>query len=136
MVTRYGYDIVHHDHIYVSLGCILVEMHCGEPLFNGTNEFDQMMKIVEVLGIPPKHMLDAAPKTKKYFEKTTSDGAYVCRKSRDGKRYRPAGSRKLHDIIGVEAGGPQGRRLGEQGHSPFEYRKFKVMCVRCTGGLR
>ncbi len=47
----------------------MVEMHTGEPLFSGSNEFDQMMKIVEVLGMPPKHMLDAAPKTKKYFEK-------------------------------------------------------------------
>lgn len=40
------------------LGCILVEMHTGEPLFAGVNEEDQVMKIVEVIGIPPKHMLD------------------------------------------------------------------------------
>uniref|UniRef100_A0A3P9HS63 dual-specificity kinase n=1 Tax=Oryzias latipes TaxID=8090 RepID=A0A3P9HS63_ORYLA len=45
-----------------SLGCILVEMHTGEPLFSGSNEVDQMNKIVEVLGVPPSHMLDAAPK--------------------------------------------------------------------------
>ncbi len=31
-----------------SLGCILVEMHTGEPLFSGANEVDQMNKIVEV----------------------------------------------------------------------------------------
>lgn len=41
-----------------SLGCILVEMHTGEPLFSGANEHDQMNKIVEVLGMPPKHLLD------------------------------------------------------------------------------
>ena len=41
-----------------SLGCILVEMHTGEPLFSGANEVDQMNKIVEVLGMPPKHVLD------------------------------------------------------------------------------
>ena len=40
------------------VGCILVEMHTGEPLFAGQNEVDQMMKIVEVLGMPPRHMLD------------------------------------------------------------------------------
>ena len=33
-------------------------MHTGEPLFAGVNEEDQVMKIVEVIGIPPKHMLD------------------------------------------------------------------------------
>ena len=32
----------------------------GEPLFSGANEFDQVNKIVEVLGIPPKHVLDQA----------------------------------------------------------------------------
>lgn len=41
-----------------SLGCILVEMHTGEPLFSGANEVDQMNKIVEVLGMPPDHLLD------------------------------------------------------------------------------
>lgn len=41
-----------------SLGCILVEMHTGEPLFSGANEIDQMNKIIEVLGMPPDHILD------------------------------------------------------------------------------
>ena len=31
-----------------SLGCILVEMHTGEPLFSGSDQFDQMKKIVKV----------------------------------------------------------------------------------------
>ena len=30
-----------------SLGCILVEMHTGDPLFSGTDQFDQMQKIVQ-----------------------------------------------------------------------------------------
>jgi dual specificity tyrosine-phosphorylation-regulated kinase 1 len=52
-----------------SLGCILVEMHTGEPLFNGHNEFDQMNKIVEVLGMPPPQMLEQGSKSKRYFDK-------------------------------------------------------------------
>lgn len=31
-----------------SLGCILVEMHTGEPLFSGSDQVDQMQKIIEV----------------------------------------------------------------------------------------
>ena len=31
-----------------SLGCILSEMHTGEPLFSGSDQFDQMQKIVQV----------------------------------------------------------------------------------------
>ncbi|KAH8073461.1 protein kinase [Aureococcus anophagefferens] len=37
-----------------SLGCILVEMHTGEPLFSGADQLDQMRKLVEVLGMPPR----------------------------------------------------------------------------------
>jgi len=43
------------------------------------------MKIVEVLGMPPNHMLDEAPKTKKFFDRQP-DGSYVVKKSRDGKK--------------------------------------------------
>lgn len=60
-----------------SLGCILVEMHTGEPLFSGANEFDQMNKIVEVLGMPPKHLLDQANKARKFFDKLPGDGRFV-----------------------------------------------------------
>ncbi|XP_012946031.2 dual specificity tyrosine-phosphorylation-regulated kinase 1A, partial [Aplysia californica] len=112
-----------------SLGCILVEMHTGEPLFAGSNEFDQMMKIVEVLGMPPKHLLDQAQKTRKYFE-LLPDGSYVPRKSKDNKKYKPPHSRKLHEIIGAETGGPGGRRAGEQGHAVADYLKFKDLILR------
>ena len=112
-----------------SLGCILVEMHTGEPLFSGANEIDQMNKIVEVLGIPPKHLLDQAPKTKKYFHRWP-DGSYSLNPPKDGKKYRPPNSRKMHDVIGVETGGPGARRLGEPGHSVQDYLKFKDLILR------
>ncbi|KAL3885823.1 hypothetical protein ACJMK2_025859 [Sinanodonta woodiana] len=112
-----------------SLGCILVEMHTGEPLFAGSNEFDQMMKIVEVLGIPPKQLLDQAPKARKYFDQLP-DGSYVCKKPKDGKKYKHQGTRKLHDVIGAETGGPGGRRAGEPGHTVADYLKFKDLILR------
>ncbi|CAH0400050.1 unnamed protein product [Chilo suppressalis] len=75
-----------------SLGCILVEMHTGEPLFSGANEVDQMNKIVEVLGMPPDHLLDQAHKTRKFFDKlpAAEGGGYVLKKvnGKDG-RIRP-----------------------------------------------
>jgi len=111
-----------------SLGCILVEMHTGEPLFSGQNEVDQVNKIVEVLGLPPKHVLDQAPKAKKYFHKLP-DGSYVLNVSKE-KKYRGPGSRKIHDILGVETGGPGGRRLGEPGHSVADYLRFKDLILR------
>jgi dual specificity tyrosine-phosphorylation-regulated kinase 1 len=50
-----------------SLGCILVEMHTGEPLFSGANEVDQ------------------AHKARKYFDKLP-DGTNVLKKTKDGKK--------------------------------------------------
>ncbi|XP_021706144.1 serine/threonine-protein kinase minibrain isoform X2 [Aedes aegypti] len=112
-----------------SLGCILVEMHTGEPLFSGSNEADQINKIVEVLGMPPKHILDQAHKTRKFFEKLP-DGTYVLRKTQNQRKYKAPGTRKLHDILGVETGGPGGRRHGEPGHSVSDYLKFKDLILR------
>lgn len=45
-------------------------------------------------------------------------------------QYKPPGSRKLHDVIGVETGGPGGRRANEQGHSLPDYLKFKDLILR------
>ena len=70
-----------------SLGCILVEMHTGEPLFSGKDEFDQVCKIVEVLGIPPAHVLDSASRTEKYFEKGPG-GNWMLRRPRDSRKVR------------------------------------------------
>lgn len=46
-----------------------------------------MNKIVEVLGIPPSHIMDLAPKARKFFEKL-SDGTWSIKKTKDGKRVR------------------------------------------------
>ncbi|TFJ96047.1 protein BONZAI 3-like [Platysternon megacephalum] len=113
-----------------SLGCILVEMHTGEPLFSGSNEADQMNRIVEVLGLPPPHMLEQAPKARKYFDKLP-EGGWALKKNKEGKKeYKVPGTRRLHEVLGVESGGPGGRRAGEQGHSPSDYLKFKDLVLR------
>merc|ERR1719326_1832545 len=50
-----------------SLGCICAELYLGLPIFPGTSEFDQMTRIVEVLGNPPKAMLQTGRSTRKFF---------------------------------------------------------------------
>lgn len=46
------------------------------------------------------------------------------------EQYKPPASRKLHAILGVEAGGPGGRRTGESGHAVADYLKFKDLVLR------
>ncbi len=41
-----------------SLGCVLVEMHTGEPLFGGSDQLDQINRMVGALGMPPLHMIE------------------------------------------------------------------------------
>jgi dual specificity tyrosine-phosphorylation-regulated kinase 1 len=63
-----------------SLGCILAEMHTGEPLFSGSDQFDQMRKIVSLLGMVPDGMLDrGGDQTKlQFFEQVrTASGRSV-----------------------------------------------------------
>lgn len=59
-----------------SLGCILAEMHTGEPLFSGSDQFDQMQKIVKLLGMVPAPMLDTASDQHRlqFFEKKMAVG--------------------------------------------------------------
>ena len=54
-----------------SLGCVLVEMHTGEPLFGGLDQVDQFCRIVDVLGHPPVEMLARSPPKflEKFYEK-------------------------------------------------------------------
>ena len=44
-----------------SLGCVLVEMHTGEPLFGGVDQLDQLNRIVSVMGMLPPEMIAASP---------------------------------------------------------------------------
>ncbi|EGO25259.1 hypothetical protein SERLADRAFT_361038, partial [Serpula lacrymans var. lacrymans S7.9] len=51
-----------------SLGCIAVELFLGLPLFPGTSEYNQITRIVEMLGMPPTYMLDMGKQTKQFFD--------------------------------------------------------------------
>jgi len=130
-----------------SLGCVLVEMHVGEPLFGGADQADQMSRIVDVLGMPSATFLERVGEGKLQFfcridvdssgnslqtPDTNCDptcvswlpdhSAYYILK-RASRADAPA-PRTLADIIGVHTCGPQGRRRGDPGHSEDRYLEF------------
>ncbi|KAF2487984.1 kinase-like domain-containing protein [Neohortaea acidophila] len=52
-----------------SLGCIVVELFLGLPLFPGSSEYNQVSRITEMLGLPPNWMLEVGKQSGEFFEK-------------------------------------------------------------------
>ena len=100
----------------------MVELHTGEALFAGTNEEDQMMKIVEVMGMPPRHMLDQSKVANRFFKRNESD-QWVPREHRH--RYLKPGTRTLSEVLSK----PFARRHGERGHR----NQVQDLGPRCHG---
>jgi len=50
-----------------SLGCIIVELLTGYPLFPGEDESDQLACIIELLGMPPPKILQESERTRNFF---------------------------------------------------------------------
>jgi len=74
-----------------SLGCILAELFTGYPLFPGENEAEQLACIMEVMGLPPRHLVDGASRRRQFFD--SAGQPRIVANSR-GKRRRP-GTRDL-----------------------------------------
>ncbi|KAJ8603852.1 hypothetical protein CTAYLR_000301 [Chrysophaeum taylorii] len=123
-----------------SLGCILVEMHTGEPLFSGADQLDQMRKLVDVLGMPPEAMINAADRASRdqFFDLGADNRWALKRRPRSAsdatvqtttsephtsmhEDHRPRG---IASIVGAAVGGPGGRRKGEPGHADQNYKLF------------
>jgi len=86
-----------------SLGCILAEMHTGEPLFSGSDQFDQMQKVVKLLGMIPDHMLEQSSDQHRlqFFERVvgpTGRTSWTI-KQRNTPGSSRAGSTSVEDVI-------------------------------------
>jgi len=94
-----------------SLGCILVELFTGFPLFPGEDEHDQLACIIELLGMPPKKLLDVSKRASyfvssrgypRYCSQTTlPDGSIILKgnMSRKGKTRGPPDSKDLSKAL-------------------------------------
>ena len=90
-----------------SFGCILSELLTGYPLFAGEDEADQLACIIEMLGVPPAHLLDSAKRTRHFISfqgypryctlTTGQDGSVQLTggRSRRGKYRGPPGTKDL-----------------------------------------
>lgn len=56
-----------------SLGCIVAELFLGLPIFPGTSEYNQISRIVDTLGIPPKWMIEMGKASFQFMELQTDE---------------------------------------------------------------
>ena len=70
-----------------SFGCILAELYTGYPLFPGENEVEQLACMMEVMGLPPAHLITDCSRRKQFFD---SEGAPRIVANSKGKKRRPA----------------------------------------------
>ena len=78
-----------------SLGCVFVELYTGIPLFAGENEFDQLLCMMEVLGVPPPLVFENASRKNLFFE---ANGEPKIKPNSRGKRRIP-GTRALRSVL-------------------------------------
>jgi serine/threonine protein kinase len=57
-----------------SLGCIVAELFLGLPLFPGSSQYNQIRRIVEMLGIPPSYMCEKGKHSSDFFNKDVVNG--------------------------------------------------------------
>ncbi|KAI8800325.1 kinase-like domain-containing protein [Cladochytrium replicatum] len=55
-----------------SLGCIAAELFLGLPLFPGSSEYNQVSRIVEMLGLPPNWTLEKGKASHQFFNRLVS----------------------------------------------------------------
>ena len=60
-----------------SLGCIAVELFLGLPLFPGTSECNQVSRIIDMLGLPPSHLLEHGKQVPEFFNALPNPDPYA-----------------------------------------------------------
>ncbi len=76
-----------------SLGCILVELYTGQPLWPGECEKDQLLHIISYLGLPPEQLMQNACRKNLFFEENRLKSDKIS----DGKVITPA----MHSLKAV-----------------------------------
>jgi len=71
-----------------SLGCIAAELFLGIPIFPGANEYNQLFKIIEMLGMPPSEMIKLGSRSSKFFAIDTAATTVAARSGSRSVEYR------------------------------------------------
>lgn len=78
-----------------SLGCLIVELLTGSPIFPGDNEIDLLHRIIEVCGEVPKSVLQRSPRRRLFY-----NGNYSPKVDVMEGRIRQPSSRSILSVVG------------------------------------
>lgn len=144
-----------------SLGCILAELLTGSALLPGENEGDQLACMIELLGMPPPHLLEQSKRARNFITakghprycgtQTLEDGTVIlcAGVSRRGKTRGPPGTKTLTQALkgctdelflsfleGCLKWDPEVRMTPEEAlrHPWFRRRLPKAPGENCSGG--
>lgn len=113
-----------------SLGCMLIELHTGYPLFAGKDEADQIAVIVERIGLPPNHMLQSGKKTAMFFQQDIGTGAWSLKPNLAETHGMP-GSKPIRTFVDFHTGTANGKRKRVSGgHSEQDYEIFLSLAAK------
>ncbi|KAG3112890.1 hypothetical protein PI124_g1919 [Phytophthora idaei] len=119
-----------------SLGCILVEMHTGKPLFCGYDSADQLHRIINVLGMPPRDLIARANPSyrREYFDEilmTEGNNTWIDYRLKVHKVVQPKGvdvipesTKTLAEILA------SAHKYGSLNHSPEQYPALHDLVMR------
>lgn len=114
-----------------SLGCILVEMHTGKPIFDGQNAHEQVFLQALIMGVPPLHMITSGTKAGDYFAFMPESNQWRLRRGQLDLGRLYGRKKTLRQVIGVDTNGPSGRRANEaMGHTHRDYKNFHDLVIR------
>ncbi len=84
-----------------SVGCILIELYIGVPIFPGESEFEQLMLFMEVIGQPDLQVLANAQRRANFFEEGSNELVYDVEDSVGNLRI--PGTKPLGLLLGNES---------------------------------
>ncbi|KAI9594637.1 kinase-like domain-containing protein [Syncephalis fuscata] len=56
-----------------SLGCIAAELFLGLPIFPGSSEYNQLSRIIEMLGMPPSKLIEFGKASPQFFDRVAEE---------------------------------------------------------------
>jgi len=83
-----------------SFGCILIELYTGFPIFPGESEQEQLLMVMEVLDLPPDHVLEQSTRKRLFFDEETNDPIFP--ENAKGN-IRIPGARSLESILNTKS---------------------------------